>query len=388
MPNYTKYPLTTDQESLIQQWVDEIRIFWPNYVPSDAQLAYRGAVVLIGMIAEGLDVASDIPDEIFRTLGAKLHNLPPIDATYATADTTWVMRDNAGYPPIPAGTLVSVDGTFFETVDEFSVPSGSTTATPVGIVAVDAGSAASNLGSPGAVVDLEEGYEFVASITLINSTTNGTDAEDSDVYLTRLKELFTLMSPRAIGLTQLSTLARTVTGVDAALAIKGYNPADGTFNNEGYAAIAVRDALGLAVPTPTKDAVRDLLSGPEDRLVNSNLVVIDPTWTLVDVTWQGICLPTADPIATRDAGNAAVAQQLDPSLFGLPQSGEDKTWTLKSKIWHYDIAAALKQVEGLLEVTDIQIGLNGGAQAEGDVDLPGVAPLPLAGNIVGTVNLP
>jgi hypothetical protein len=388
MPNYVKYPLTTDQGALVQQWVDELRIYFPNYVPADGQLAYRGATVLIGMIAEGLDVASLIPDEIFKTLGAKLHNLPPIEATNATADTTWVMRDDAGYPEIPVGTLVSIDGVFFETTDAFNVPSGQTTAGPIGIQAVDEGAAASGLGAPGAIVDLEEGYEFVATITLNAATANGQDAEDVDVYLTRLRDLFTLMSPRAIGASQLATLARTVVGVDAALALKGYNPATGTFDNEGYAAVAVRDALGLAVPVPTKDAVAALLQGPSDRLANTNISIIDPTWTTVDVTWEGICLPTADPVATRDAGNAAVALVLDPSQFGLPPSGEDKTWTLKSKIWHYDIAAALKNVEGLLEVVSVTIGLAGGAQVEADVDLPGVAPLPLAGAIVGTVNLP
>jgi hypothetical protein len=388
MPSYNGYPITTDQEALIQQWVDEIRVYWPNYVPSDAQLAYRGAVVLLGLIAEGIDVAALIPDEIFRTLGAKLHNLPPIDATPATADTTWVMRDNAGYPEIPAGTLVSIDGTFFETVEPFNVPSGETTATPVGIQAVDEGSAASGLGAPGAVVDLEEGYEFVASITLIAATANGIDAEETDRYMNRLRELFTLMSPRAIGASQLATLARTIVGVDAALALKGYNPADDTWDNDGYAAVAVRDALGLQVPTPTKDAVAALLQGPEDRLVGTNINIIDPIWTPVDVTWEAICLPTADPADILAAGNGAVAVELDPANFGLPLSGENKTWTLKSKIWHYDIAGALKNVEGLMEVVSITIGLDGGAQVEADVDLPGVAPLPLVGTIAGTVNLP
>jgi hypothetical protein len=388
MPNYVKYPLTTDQEALIQQFVDELRIYWPNFVPADGQLAYRAAAILIGILAEGIDVASLIPDEIFKTLGEKLHGLPPIAATPATADTTWVMRDDAGYPVIPAGTLVSIDGVFFETVDDFNVPSGETTESPVGIQAVDEGAAASGLGAPGAIVDLEEGYEFVASITLNAATANGQDSEDVDVYLTRLRELFTLMSPRAIGANQLAVLARTVIGVDAALALKGYNPSDDTWNNEGYAAVAVRDALGLQVPTPTKDAVAALLLGPTDRLANTNINVIDPTWTPVDVTWEGICLPTADPVATREAGDGAVASQLDPSLFGLPPSGEDKTWTLKSKIWHYDIAGALKNVEGLLEVVSITIGLDGGAQVEADVDLPGVAPLPTPGVILGTVNLP
>lgn len=388
MPSYKGYPIKTDQEALIQQFVDELRVFWPNYVPSDSQLAYRGAVVLIGLIAEGLDVASLVPDEIFRTLGSKLHSLPPVEAAYATADTTWVMIDNAGYPVIPAGTLVSIDGVFFETTQDFNVPSLQTTKTPVGIKAIDAGTGPSNLGNVGAIVELEEGYSFVASITLNGPTVGGQDAEDIDTYMTRLRELFTLMTPRAITASNLATLARTVGGVDAAVAVKGYNPADGTFNNAGYAAVAVRDALGELVPQPIKDAVAALIQGPSDRLVQHVINVINPTWTPVDVTWSGLCLPYADPVEVRDAGNGAVRTELDPALFGLPSSGEDKTWTLKSKIWHYDIAGALKNVEGLMEVISVTIGLNGGAQVEADVNLPGVVPLPRPGVILGTVNLP
>lgn len=189
MTEFTDYPITTDPDTLIQEFVEELQSYWPNWQPDQGSLSYRQAAALLNLIAEGRDLASLVPGEIFRTMGESLYNLPPNKAEPARADTTWVMRDNAGYGPIPVGTLVSVDGILFETTDEVSVPSGSTQATPIGIAALDAGAAASGLGAAGGVVELEEAFEFVAAVTLIDATSGGEDDEDQDAYMARLVDL-------------------------------------------------------------------------------------------------------------------------------------------------------------------------------------------------------
>lgn len=383
MPDYLEYPIETDPDALRQDWIDDIQSYWPNWTPSEGALAYRGASALIEMIAEGRDVASLIPDAIFRTIGASLFNIPANPAVAATATVTIVAIDDAGYGPLPADTVFSINGNFFELDDDVNFPSGTTTVGPVGLTAIDAGEA-SNGGESGDVIELEEGYEFVASVTLVTPALGGQDPEDIQVYQSRLRTQLTLMSPRAITTTNLVTFAQTVPGVYAAIALKGYDPDTDTDGNAGVAAMALRDATGMAVPVAVKDTVRDLLTGPEDRLANNVIKMMDPVWTPVDISFEFTTFDGADPATVKEIAEGAGASAVDPSLYGLPQSGEDRRWTNKNVISLYDIAGAIDAAEGLDRIVSIKIGLNGGAQVEEDVNLPGKISLPLPGNIVGT----
>jgi hypothetical protein len=390
MPEYIRYPIETDPDVLLQDYIDELRAYWPNWEAAEGSLAYRGAAALIRMVAEGRDVASLVPDAIFRAIGKSLFNYPANEAEAAVADTTWTARDNAGYGPIPAGTIVSINGVFFETDDDITFLSGSTVVTPVGITAIEKGAAGSGLGAPAAVITLEEGYEYVASVALVSATDGGADAEDIQAYQTRLRNYLTLLTPRAITAENLRVLVQTVTGIELAVALKGYNPADNTWDNEGMAAIAVRDALGLQVPLAIKNAAAALLLGPSDRLVNGVINMIDPTWTPVDISYAGVCLPGKDPAVILAMADGALANLTDPSQWGLPQSGEDRKWNNKTFIRLSDVYGALDNVEGMdyVDHASVTIGLNGGAQVNDDVELPGVVPLPTTGVIAGVVTLP
>lgn len=388
MTSFIEYPIETDPDALLQDFIAELQSYWPNYVPNEGSLAFRAASALIRMIAESREVASLIPREVFRVLGTELHGIPTDDALPATADVTMTARDNAGYGPMPAGTLLSLEGQFFETLDDVTWPSGTTVVNPVAIIATENGAASNNLGAPGDPVSLEEPFEYVASITLNATTSGGQDLEPLETYLDRLRERLTLLSPRAITTQDLATLARSVTGVERALALKGYDPVAGTFGHEGVASVALVDAVGQPVPLATKDAVEALLLGPGDRLINSVIHMIDATYTAVDVTWEGVAYPSADLATVEAEGNAAVAALLDPNMHGQPLGGDERLWYQKAIISLYDVAGALDQIPGLDRVTLIEIGLAGGAQTAADHNLPGVAPLPTAGVLDGTVTLP
>lgn len=386
--SFTDYPIETDPDVLLQEWIEEVQSYYPNWEPIEGSLLYRAAAAFTRMIAEARDVAATIPPEIFRVAGTDLHNLPSIEAAKARADTTWTMRDDAGYGPIPAGTLVSVEGVLFETTDEVSVPSGTTVQTPVGIQALDFGAGASGLGLAGTEVVLEESFEYVAGIALNGATSGGQDAEDTDVYLPRLRELLQIMSPKPILARDLATLAKTVAGVERATAIDLYDADAGLSNQPGHATVAVVDAVGGQVPTATKTAISDLLTGPEDRLLNSVIHIVDPDWNDVDITATAIAYPGFDVGVVEAAAEGALADFVDPSLWGQPSTGETRDWVNKALVSLYDVAGALDRVEGLDRVTDIDLGLNGGAQATADLALPGIAPLTRPGVINVTVSAP
>lgn len=390
MPEYQQYPISTDPVGELTNFIAELQSYWPNWEPNEGSLAYRVAAALTRMIAEGRDVGSLIPDEVFRRIGVELFQYPSIIAAPAVADTTWTMQDNAGYDPIPAGTVVSFGSIYFQTVDELVIPSGETVFTPVGIVALDEGSAGNNLGGPGAPLTLEEPYEYVASVTLNSATANGEDLEPIAVYLSRLREYLTLLTPRAITTQNLATLARTVPGVERALAIKGYNPTDDTENNEGMATVAVVDRVGGVVPTPTKDLVYTTLMGPGDRLINSEIFIVDPTHTPVDVTGAAVAYPGVDPAIAKAQADDAIAALFDPNMWGQRQSGETREWYMKRAVRRSDIIGALEALETIDYVDEdaLMIGLDGGTPANENVDLPGIAPLPTPGDIDITVTVP
>lgn len=386
--SFSDYPIETDPDVLLQEWIEEVQTYFPNWVPIEGSLLYRGAAAMARMIAEGRDVASAVPKEIFLTAGKELHNLPPIEAAKARADTTWTMRDDAGYGPIPTGTIVSVDGVLFETTDIVSVPSGATVQTPVGIQALDFGSVGEGLGTVGGEVVLEESFEYVASIQLIDPTSGGIDGEETDVYIPRLRELLQIMSPKPILARDLAVLAKTIPGVERAVAIDNYDAVAALANQPGHATVAVVDASGEQVPSGTKAEVDALLTGPDDRLLNTVIHVIDPSWNNVDITALAIAYQGFDPAVVEASAEGVLAEFLDPSFWGQPSTGETRGWTNKPLVSLYDVAGALDRVEGLDRVTDIDIGLNGGAQATADKALVGIAPLTRPGILNVTVTSP
>lgn len=387
MPSYIEYPIQTDPDVLLQDWLDQIRIFWPNFQPNEGSLAFQNARALLNAIAESREVGAIIPEVIFRYFGP-LINVPPTDPQPASVETTWTVRDDAGYGPIPEGTILSIEGQFFETIEPVTVLAGNLNVAGISVVAIEDGAAGNQLGEPGAEMALEEAYEYVTSVIMAGETSGGADAEDQDEYMDRLRTRLTLLTPRAITIRDVATMAATIEGVERAVAIKGWNPVLGTGGHPGTASVAVIDAVGGLVPNIVKEAVSAAVLGPDERLINANLFVIDPTWTPVDVSWDGICYPGAEPDQVEALGNAKLAELFDPNLWGQPLSGDQRLWYNKTVVSLFDVAGALDQVEGLDRVTSIDIGLNGGAQTSADHNLPGTAPLATPGAFVGAVTAP
>lgn len=232
---YIRVPITVSPDEMFQRMVDSIRAVFPQWNPNEANL---DVWIMRSWAAEGSEIAemaSDVPDDIFRYLGSSILALPPLQATNATVGSTWTMRDNAGYT-IPADTIVGIRNTAGELIPfrvdaDVIVPAGST-ATAAGAVtlfAVDAGVAANGLGIAGTDAELIDVLDFVSVVDLTGTTNGGQDAEDNSAYLDRLAAYTRRLSTRPILPADFEALARDVVGVYRALALDGYKPDAGAF---------------------------------------------------------------------------------------------------------------------------------------------------------------
>lgn len=389
MPEYIEFPIETDPNVLLNEVIEEVRANYPNWNPREGSLAFRAMAALCRMIAERADVAAaPQPSLIFRTLGESLHNLPPFGAFPARAETTWTAEDNAGYGPIPVGTILSIGDVLFETEDEVTFPSGTTVVGPIGIVAIDDGAAGNDLGAAAEPIDLEEQYPFVASVTLNSATSGGADAEAVDDYMARLRAELQLLTRVPILGRDLAIRAKTHVGVERALVLDNYDAPTATHNVEGVATVVPIDSEGNNVPQATKDDLVEDLTSSGKRLLNGVIYVIDPTRTTVAVNVEAIGYPGIDVAAAEATAEEAVALLLDPANHGQPPSGERREWINKTVISQFDVASAVDHTEAIDRVTMVEISLNGDAFQEADRNLPGVAPLPTVGAINVTVTLP
>lgn len=384
MAEFIDYPIKTDPDDLLSDFIAELRTFWPNWEPNEGSLLYRAAAALCRIIATGTDVAALVPSELFRTVGGSLFKILPNDGTQSAADTTWMMIDNAGYT-IPAGTVVSIEGVLFETISDAVVPNGTAVITPVAIRSIDDGAATANLGTAGGEVRLEEGLAFVLSVTQVGPSAGGGDPETQDEYTVRLVEALSLLTIIPVLAPDLPKVARTVSGVFRATVLDNYDASTSTAGVPGHATVGLQDDAGGIVPSGVKDDVTTLLTAANRRLINAVIHVVDADYTPVDVTVNGIVYPNAD-IPTVEANvQAAIAAFLDSTAWGRSQDGTETSWINQPVVGLYDLAAAIDQAQGFDRITGLQVGLNGGVQVAADQNLPGVIPLPTVGAIV--VNL-
>jgi hypothetical protein len=386
MTDYLDIPFESDPDALSQIAFDYITNVIPGWVPSEANLDVIVIRAMAHVAAEVQDIASAVPTTIFRYMGATLFNIPPIEAVAAQGLTDWTMVDNAGYT-VPAGTqiAVQVDGSTsvaFQTLNDFTVPALSTTATAIPVEAVLPGADGSGLNG---AIDMISSIGFVSSIVLEAPTTGGLDAEQDDAYLNRLRLQLTLLAPRPIIPVDFAVMATDIAGVQRALALDGYDPVLGTFNNEREITLACIDVDGNAVSSSVQSQVAALLENA--REVNFIVNIIDPIYTSVDVTFQVKAEPNYDATDLAARVTSAITDFVSPANWGLPQGGDNILWEFEDTVRYLSLAEVINNVLGVRYIEAMTIGLSGGAQIAGDQTLTGPAPLPLPGTIGGTVDL-
>ena len=228
MPEYISVPIDTDPDVLATDAFEFLQDNIQGWLPQEGNFEVWLIEALSRMTAQLRDVTSMVPTSIFRYFGMTLMNIPPVDASQATAYTTWTVQDNLGYT-IPDGTQVTMRDTSgidhpFVTIGDTVIEAG-TTATNSGevlITAVNPGADSSGLTNPVTLIDV---LAFVTGVTVVGQTTGGMDAQTDSEYLNHLVQQLQLMAPRPILAPDFAAMAKNIAGVYRATAIDGLKPA-------------------------------------------------------------------------------------------------------------------------------------------------------------------
>lgn len=373
---YIEFPLSSDADDLAVEALQYLQENIPGWVPREGHLEVWMVEVWARMVAEARIVAGQVPLEIFRYFGQSLVGVEPIEASRATAVTTWTAIDSAGYT-IPAGTVVAfrVAGDElvpFEVVQDRVIPPGQTVASNVQISAVQEGSRPSGLGPED--LELIDALSFVDTLTANAASSGGVDAEPMEDYLDRLRAELRLLAPRPILPQDFAVAARRVAGVHRALAINLFDPETGTYDNERTVTVAVVDVDGLPLGQEVKDDVISILDA--QREVNFIVHVIDPDYTSVDVSVEVKLRLDEDPALVEESIELALNQVIGPATWAGGNLSPP-VWQPGSGVVRYlEIAALVLGVPGVEYIIDLK--LDGATQ---DVVLFGDAPLPEIGTL-------
>jgi len=392
MAEYIDLPIETDPQDVLNDFITYIQSLVPGWTPGAGNLDAWLANAIALAAAETRDVASAVPKSIFRYFGATLVNYPPIDAVSAAVLTDWTAIDAAGYT-IPAGTQVSIaktgDETFaFQTTEDAVIAPGDTTVTGVQAIALIPGADSSGVGAPGGTVDLVDPLAFVTAITQQAATAGGADAEDDDTYLNRLASYLQTIAPRPILPNDFAVFAKAIPGVARVVVIDGYNTADDTFDNPRMVTIVGIDSSGAALDGTHKSEVQ--ADAEARREVNFIVNMDDPTFNNIDVTVQVKALDGFDPVALQAAIEQAITDYLSPATWGSVD-GDPTQWTNQPVVRYLEIAALVNAVPGVDYITttggnyDLEIAIHPAALGRVDLNLTGIAPLPVADVLSVTV---
>lgn len=363
--SYINVPFNTDTDDLVSQGLDYLVQNLPGYVPREGHLDVALLEVIGRLLTELRLASSQVPLAIFRYLGKSLFGIAAIDAASAIATSTWTVQDTAGYA-IPSGTLVayqlaSAQQAYFRTVDTITIAPGltSTASGEVLIRSLNPGAAYNDI--PPGTLQLVDALSYVTSVTAITPSAGGVNAETDPEYLDRLRQELQLLAPRPIIPNDFAVFARRIAGVDRSIAIDGYNPDNGTYENERMVTVAVADEQGNAVTAPTKAAVQAYLEA--NREANFIVNVIDPTYTTVNVAATVHALPGYDPVVVRQSCVTAIKAYLNP------------------KNWDWSVQVLVNELEYVLRIQPGVRYVDAVTSPATNMVLPGVAALVEAGSV-------
>ena len=385
---FVTIPLDSDPDVLYQEAVERIQQTWPDFEPNPGQL---GTVLMLGwayMFSSLAVLASSMPEEAFQQAGKTLFSTPPQEAAPAQVGSTWTAIDNRGYK-IDAGTEVVIAETGdelhgFTVLTEVVIAPGAT-ATATGEVMLSAIIPGEQANDLTANADPVDSLDWISSIVLDGTTSGGEDAETPTDYSNRLRKVLQLLTPRPIIPTDFEIAALQIVGVERALAVDGYNPADRTSNNERMVTVAVIDESGNAVSAPIKAEVEADLEAK--REVNFVVHVVDPNYTVIDASARIKAQPGFSDATVIANVEAALTNYFDPANWGLPTFGDPSSsggWRLTTFARFYEVVDVMNQAQGVDYIETPQIAVGGGALGTADVALTGPAPLTRVGRLTIT----
>jgi hypothetical protein len=362
MAVYVRIPNPQSDDEIATTALDYVQAIFPRWVPRQGELAVRLIEAVARVLSILWQLVSTVEDAIFRSFGP-LVGIDPLDATSATSASTWTLADTDGHT-IPAGTQVGIRVNAdtlvpFVTVSDVTVLPGdsATDAGEVLISAVTPGAAASGLGGIGVALELIDPLAWVDTAVLTAATTGGVDAEADDDYMDRLVGEYQLLTRTPILPNDFVNASRRIAGVDRALALDLYNPADDTFGNERMVTVVPIDASGQPLSSGVKTALDASLQAT--REVNFVVNIMDATYTTIDVatSFSVYAGYSGSEVAARVV--AALASYLSPANWGKPRVGDQHAWLLVPKVRYLELATLINNVEGVNEVNLLLFGASG-----------------------------
>lgn len=389
---YVQFPIASNPATLQQSAIDYIKSRSPLWEPHDDNLDTWIIQIMASHASDLRELASTIPDTIFRYFGDTILGIPPFTAVAATLDSTWTSIDDKGYL-IPAGTLVGIrDGSGilrgFRVVNDTTILPGltSTNVGEVGLIATEPGTASTDIGGPGTEAELIQSLTFVGTIMLEGFAAGGVDDETTVDYMNRLVDYMRGLSTRPILPEDYARLARGVPGVYRAVAIDGYDPANDTYFNERMVTVAGIDQEGQDLSSESKSNLDDLLQA--QREVNFLVHVIDASRTTINVTFVAKALPGYSTVDVEAQAIADVTQYLDPANWGFDKAaGADTTrsWVETLYVRYNNVVSVIENVLGIEYVVSMTMNRQGSAPGIIDIPLDSPAALTVPGTIDGTV---
>jgi hypothetical protein len=368
------------QELVYDYWTTK----FPDWVPNASNPEVIQTEAITALLFELFNLAAAVPPEIFAYLG-RLIKIEPEGAVAATVATTWTaLTDFHGQAKvIPVDTLVgwSIDADTlvgFRTINEVTIPVNSDTTAPGEVLlrAEVEGSSGNGFSGEAEIVTL---LDFVDTVVAVGTTTGGKNAEDFTAYLARLSTRLKLLADRPIREADVAIWATTVmdTIVGRAIAFDNYNADLALANQERHSSLSAHGPFGADLTTPEVDLLMAALA--LTREINFNFHFVQPTRTQIDVKAVVVAEPGQDLTALVANVKQALAQVLDPLVWGRPISGQGNEWRNETTVRIGWVYAQIVRVEGVRYIDEssvqLQIRANGGAWQTTDYALAGLAPL-------------
>lgn len=385
---YIALPITRDPVEAEEQSFEVIRGQWADWRPADADPMTQMLRAAAVMYADLGELATRMSEEAFRYFGRGIVDLPPVDDSPATGTVLVTARDGNGPYLVPEGLEVggrspdTGELVGFRTVAPQIIPNGATTI-EVAVEATEDGTGSNGITGP---AEFLEFVDYLEAVEFVGETSSGDDRESDEAYLDRLAGELELQAPRPILPRDFALLAQRLAGPGyLATAIDGLDPADGTTGHERMVAVALKDSDGQAVGADVKTAVRTGLEAMREQ--NFEVPVFDPDYTTVGADYTATALPGWDPAAVKIAADAQIASYLFGGTWGQREdTGERREWRNVALVRWGEVYERLQRVEGLEFVDALTLSKDGVPLASGaNVVLDGLAPLPVAGVIDGTV---
>jgi uncharacterized phage protein gp47/JayE len=378
MADFVTLPIESTPQQMLEEWSAEMESLIEGWTPALGEYETIFAQAIIYRIVFPLlQLAANVDAAIFQEWGRQIVNVVPQEATRATVDSTWTLKDKSGYT-ITAGTQIDIarsgdDRVGFIVVSDVVVAPGEDTTKPGEVVleAVEPGLDGNGLEGEGVLIDA---LFFVDSIAIIGASSGGADAEDPQHFLARLARTMQTYIEGVVIARDVEIVALNVPGIGRALALDNYNAETEEDEQEKTTTVAVTDAEGEPATAEAKEALAAKLE--EKREVNYLFFVIDPTYHELDVEGEIVPMQGFDKAEVAANVAAAIAERFSPARHGQQPPGDDTSWVNDDTLRYQDLVTVVNNVEGVDYYSSLKWRVGVAAFGTADISLTGAAPLP------------